>query len=106
MSDRLQEIRARLDAATPGPWVPVLINGVESPGIRNPVPTWAQNDLIAHAPADIAWLLDEVERLRRLAACPDCDYVDGGKPCAYCAAAHNEPVAQGVTKQERGNARR
>ena len=54
MSDRLTEIRARLDAATPGEWpmgalVPYLLP--------------SDADHIAHAPADIAWLLDEVERV-------------------------------------------
>lgn len=41
MTDRLQEIRARLDSMS-----------------------WVSDEFIAHAPADIAWLLDEVERLR------------------------------------------
>jgi hypothetical protein len=41
MSDRIAEIRARLEAES-----------------------WVSDDFIAHAPADIAWLLDEVERLR------------------------------------------
>ena len=63
MSDRLKEIRARLDAATPGPWQPVYINGRESPGVRRVVPESAERDLIAHAPADIAWLLEEVDNL-------------------------------------------
>ena len=75
MTDRLQEIRARLDAATPGPWnfgriagdwgsvhthgrTNVVINSEDDGGYA------ADQDLIAHAPADIAWLLDEVERLR------------------------------------------
>jgi hypothetical protein len=49
--DRLQEIRARLDAATPE-WD--YDNDQSS----------ADVDLINHAPADIAWLLAEVEQLR------------------------------------------
>jgi hypothetical protein len=44
--DQLSAIRARLDAATPGPWV------AEREAI-----------LIAHAPTDLRALLDEVERL-------------------------------------------
>lgn len=47
MSGRLEEIRARLDLA--GTW--------SADGPDNA-------DFIDHAPADIAWLLDEVERLR------------------------------------------
>ena len=74
MSDRLQEIRARLDAATPGPWErwndgmriwsrarPDAQFGVD---VADVYASHATADLIAHAPADIAWLLDEVERLR------------------------------------------
>lgn len=38
MSDRIAEIRARLDEES-----------------------WVSDDFIAHAPADIAWLLDEVD---------------------------------------------
>jgi hypothetical protein len=55
MPDRLAEIRARLDAATPGEWP-------FGEMVRHLLPPDA--DLIAHAPADIAWLLAEVERLR------------------------------------------
>ena len=46
---RIDEIRARLDARDAG-------NGAHR----------AYVDLIAHAPADIAWLLDEVERLQEV----------------------------------------
>lgn len=46
--NRIAEIRARLDAVKvlPPPWF----------GMKN-------DDFIAHAPADIAWLLEEVETL-------------------------------------------
>ena len=71
MSDRIAEIRARLDAATPGPWhkhddEPWVTNSATPPmriiatGLRGQP---ENADLIAHAPADIAWLLDEVERV-------------------------------------------
>lgn len=74
MPDRLQEIRARLDAATPGPWE-VWENGTmvcapdrDAPGAYHDIAlafsSLGDQHLIAHAPADIAWLLDEVERLR------------------------------------------
>lgn len=59
MSDRLQEIRARLDL--PGVWA--------AGGPQN-------REFIDHAVGDIAWLLGEVERLRNTslsAANPLCD---------------------------------
>ncbi len=77
MTDRLAEIRARLDAVTPGPWRaldwsdPPLATVVQQRGSGVHWPRIAScgfapdADLIAHAPADIAWLLDEVERLRK-----------------------------------------
>ena len=75
--DRLAEIRSRLDAATPGPWTNDLewdeVDAIVVPKIKYFDPYRAcvarvgnppNADLIAHAPADIAYLLDEVERLR------------------------------------------
>ena len=60
MPDRLQEIRARLDAATTvSEWQRTMTLYPSEYGDRR-----AQKRFIAHAPADIAWLLDEVERLR------------------------------------------
>lgn len=53
VTDRLSDIRARLDAATPV----TLWQGV---GWGDP-----DGDLIDHAPADIAWLLEQVEDLTR-----------------------------------------
>ena len=81
MTDRLQQIRARLDAATttmPGAnermvWESDRSYRVEDDRDR------ASRALYHHAPADIAWLLAEVERLRR-----------------------DEPVAQDVTNLQRG----
>lgn len=74
MPDRLQDIRARLDAATPGPWErwkdgmrvwsrvpPDAPFGVD---VADVYASHATADLIAHAPEDIAWLLAEVERLQ------------------------------------------
>jgi hypothetical protein len=75
MTDRLQEIRARLDAATPGPWQdvdrddPAWIRVMQPREFPNEWTTIAtcgfcsDARFIAHAPADIAWLLDEVARL-------------------------------------------
>lgn len=54
MSDRLQEIHARLEAANR--------YSVEWPDYG----PGTLAEFIAHAPADIAWLLDEVMRLREL----------------------------------------
>lgn len=89
MPDRLQEIRARLDAATPGPWQyhPDPIGALCGPDGRNIITPyagygdssdWPDINLIAHAPADIAWLLDEVERLRNTKASLPNPLCDGG----------------------------
>ena len=61
MPDRLQEIRARLDAATPGPWEVVCNTTSDVVGVLDG--DYDDADLIAHAPADIAWLLEEVDNL-------------------------------------------
>lgn len=73
---RLQEIRARVAAATPGPWHwdedndPWLWGG---PGVfvlssedEISVPNPNDYALIAHAPQDLADLLAEVERLQKV----------------------------------------
>lgn len=66
-------IRQRLADATPGPWyVDESLRGVEARssevgGIE--IVSWTSRHcavLIAHAPTDIARLLDEVERLRAI----------------------------------------
>lgn len=74
MSDRIADIRARLGTAVPGPW---RVTDVVGPwaflrdekgwecahamqhGGRDNAP------LIAHAPDDLAWCCDEIERLRK-----------------------------------------
>lgn len=76
MTDRLQEIRARLDAATPGPWENTDDWSVVTAVVRQRskwLPDYemlvadvgqpVNADLIAHAPADIAWLLDRLDEL-------------------------------------------
>lgn len=78
---RLEEMRARLEATTPGPWksmVNVYIAGaepvVDNTAVSNEhgdellVDTWGERAeanaiFIAHAPDDMAYLLDHVERL-------------------------------------------
>lgn len=83
MTDRLDEIRKRLEAATPGPWFyrnagvrkkckkaeikladcPVAFRG---PDIEEHKGGYNDAEFIAHAPEDIAYLLAEVERLNAL----------------------------------------
>ena len=78
---RIDEIRERLDKATPGPWkatyeaaddwVSITGQGFYDGGHWMTCPEVAtcegivgpDADLIANAPADLAWLLGEVERL-------------------------------------------
>lgn len=74
MPDRLQEIRARLDAATPGPWHVHPVGSIEVRRLDYSgfVVARANHDddadLIAHAPADLAWLLAEIDALRERVA--------------------------------------
>lgn len=67
MSDRLAEIRARLDALVcPRPWryrynrglTDARDESITKPGLYD-----ADGTFVAHAPADIEWLLDRVEAL-------------------------------------------
>jgi len=125
ISDRLSAIRARLKAATPGqgPWRadadfqsdnPTLrvITGTYPDTVRMVAATLdaAETKFIAHAPADVAWLLDEVERLRNTnpslskpfrtengtVLLPDSRF---HAPVAT-ALPHDDSVVQGVTKLE------
>ena len=74
MTTRLDEIRARLEEATPVPWAAVkgglrweVRSGIESSGYHGVATTHSMYrrdaDLIANAPADLAYLLGEVERV-------------------------------------------
>jgi len=75
---RKTEIRARLDAATPGPWSRFgretgnedgdswfLGHDIEGPpeAQRGQFERVADADLIAHAPSDLAWALERIEAL-------------------------------------------
>lgn len=61
-TELLQEIRARLDAFdTEKPWVTVA----DAPLTGEMTSNVEWQDAISHAPADIAWLIGEVERLGR-----------------------------------------
>lgn len=66
MSDRINEIKSRLDAATPGPWHNVYPFIVANEYMQGGICTVEigqkpDADLIAHAPADIAWLIEQYE---------------------------------------------
>ena len=98
--ERAAAVRARLEAATPGPWQRVLrwsqvdrdwtqaaVTGDPSiVGDAYPIPrSDADADLIANAPVDLAWLLAERERLtqalRRIASAEGFEgagMIDGG----------------------------
>lgn len=69
MTDRIAEIRARLDNATPGPWRTHGRDGDHVVSLADEyvvTSAWTPADsaLIAHAPDDLAWLLAENELLR------------------------------------------
>lgn len=115
MSDRLSEIEGRLAAATPGPWLkdsdePYIVMKPDSPGsdwdgrevarvLRDDYGLFeeADTDLIAHAPTDLAALIDAVKAVRALhhpksqeTSCQECR---GDWPCftaAIVAAALDE----------------
>ena len=97
---RLDEIRERLDAATPGPWVRndeefyARICAKEYADIAH-VGRANDSDFIAHAREDIPWLLGEVARLtaerdaavrRAEAAEADLKSLSTYKPCQICKA--------------------
>ena len=83
MSDRIEEIRERLEKATPGPWEDDGVNVTQANGewvdvtpsrvecmsycYGGSVERMKDDDrtFIANAPADVAFLLAEVERLER-----------------------------------------
>lgn len=74
--DHEKQIRARLNAATEGPWSvdgpsqcgpgdTLTVYPVEDGGALAYVqPSWDDAELIAHAPTDLAALLAELDRLR------------------------------------------
>ena len=73
MSDRIDAIRDRLAKATPGPWetVPTTGNAVASPDgdgywtdVADRIESEPDADLIANAPADLAYLLAEMDKAR------------------------------------------
>lgn len=78
MEERLQAIEARLTAASPGPWeiaqpqetggwglcIKAGMNFIARMPGRERQPKEANADFIANAPADIAYLLEEIRRLK------------------------------------------
>jgi hypothetical protein len=69
MTNRIDEIRKRVEAATPGPW---LAEHANSGVFTNPKPyfyedvtlTQENRDFIAHSREDIPYLLNEIHRLQ------------------------------------------
>lgn len=74
ISDRLAEIQARADNATHGPWELTLDGEVQGrrPGFRGADPEMdpivgcldeaEDNEFIAHARADVPWLIEQVRK--------------------------------------------
>lgn len=107
MSDRIEAIRARWEAATPGTWeagdtwvytMPVYPDDNRLSNIfgmkyadeeRREVErarSQANCEAVAHAPEDVAWLLSEVERLRALVghlALEHAETIDGEWGCCH-----------------------
>lgn len=94
-AERLAQIEARLDAATPGPWHLDTLDDVvslpdtdgcewdvASTGVTCPmpgIPRHADADLIVNAPADLRWLLDRLReatkgRPPKEHRCPTCEH--------------------------------
>lgn len=69
--DRLREIRERREKATPAPWQTRFVYRMfraarNCDGLIQNTPSeqdWSDADMVAHAPADIDYLLTEVARL-------------------------------------------
>jgi len=96
---RIEEIKARCEAATPGPW-DIILNGHNIKVERTP----ANIDFIAHAREDIPWLLDQLAEAQRRAdaAVADLDMAcASGSVCEACK--HFDPnVGDGFPCRESG----
>lgn len=105
MTDRLKDIRARLEAATPGPWSWKEVGDVEErvfwilrPGVLISAETdgtpggdeidRANASLIAHSPADIEYLLGIVEAAAAWKTARDA-WLDVAADGSYCTGAAN-----------------
>ena len=98
MSERLEEIRARVEAATPGPWYPqpgyvmrsesgvhpevCLMCGPEHTGVGSSDAV-SDGAFIAHAREDIPYLLDRLERAE--ARVEELE-TRGGSYCRWCGS--------------------
>ena len=103
MEDRLEQIKAREQAATEGPWIHnqyyeciqtandnVKLYAVARYG--NGPRTDADFDFLAAARGDVPWLIEQIEELRRVLAPLIRDPLrsspmDGGQACLFCEEA-------------------
>ncbi len=106
MTKRLEEIEARLAAATPGPWewengadslwnqagtIPVLSIEMDKYGSPDLQSRFEDRELIVHAPADLA-LLARLVREVVTTRCPDsCDCGCDGEPFEWRECAKPSP---------------
>ena len=113
MTDRIEEIKARCEAATKGPWeviekgnsvlshsvVTVAFDSEPQVNICSGIsPRKNNSDFIAHSREDIPYLLDEIERLtkERDAAVEDCN--------GYCASCKYADDCAKHDRNDSGNA--
>ena len=93
---RIEEIRERLDKARPGPWrakseqrVVYVFAGDErlaGVGMAYDEKAVANADLIANAPADLAWCLDKLDAIRALHQPFEWSFGEGPvQSCTECA---------------------
>lgn len=95
MPDRIQEIRARCEAATPGPWMPGytahgVYPAVFAHGVHEPIASRVRSmrsynggcdaEFIAAARDDIPWLLDQFTAARANSAILEHIIESGGNP--------------------------
>jgi hypothetical protein len=88
-TEREAAIRARLDAVTPGEWETdgeyVMLPWNDDTGaIAADVATPANAKFFAHAPADVAYLLAQLDEARRVAAVLAEDLIDYEGHCWHC----------------------
>lgn len=87
--DRINEIRARCEAAAPGPWrkgMSGLITDGTGRALFFSEAANANAEFIAHAREDIPYLLEKIERLRNenQAIIEELRYHPGITPCHVC----------------------
>jgi len=115
--NKINEIEARLQAATPGPWEKSMNKySVWSNGINDLVCSQVSirdANFIAHAPEDLRWALDEIKRLKEInkelrremkhnqdALYHGCGYYSVCWEAGHsCPCASDAPVMQGYSKE-------